>query len=132
MRFASPDIPTGTAANLRRIMALSGLQAKDVLVWNTVPWVLSRAGDGRSVPTPKEIAASLPALQGLLDLLPNLRVALLAGRVASRAEPTIRATRPEVTIIKMAHPSPTFVNTRSDIFPGLVEAFVRAVSVLSL
>jgi uracil DNA glycosylase len=39
-----------------------------------------------------------------------LRIIVLGGKKAQKAEALIIATYPEITIVKMPHPSPLFVN----------------------
>lgn len=109
--LVSRDNPTGTARNLRRFLAEAGIPRRATLIWNAVPWVIHAPGARNRAPRREEIAAGLEALPDLLRLLPCLRVVVLAGRVAGEARATMAAARPEVAILAMPHPSPTYVNT---------------------
>ena len=72
-----------------------------------------------------EVRAGLALLPGLLALLPELRVCVLAGRAAAAAAPTLRAGRPDLPLVEMPHPSPTYVCT-SPAVPRRIVAALRA------
>lgn len=76
--FISVDNNDPTAQNVWNIRNDVGLHS-GVLAWNIVPWVLGRAS---VKPTPTELAQGSVELRGLLDLLPDLRVIVLAGQKA--------------------------------------------------
>ena len=131
VRFVSCENPTGTAANLRRAFAAVGIERADMVIWNTVPWVLQRAGETSRAPRQPEIDCGLKALPALLDCLPRLGAVVLAGRTAGLAEPVIETVRPGLGIVRIAHPSPTYVNTHPDIFPLIVQGFAKALATVS-
>jgi hypothetical protein len=110
VRFVSRDNGSGTQRNLSRFLAEAGVPRRATLLWNCVPWVLEAGGERRAVRR-DEMAEGLSLLPGLLTLLPRLRVAVLAGRVAARAEGTLRTIRPELVICAIPHPSPANVCT---------------------
>lgn len=126
VRFVSRDNPTGTAANLRRAFAAAGVGRTDTVIWNTVPWLLHGPGERNRAPSKAEIEAGLQVLPALLDHLAQLRAVVLAGRIAGLAEPVIASLRPELNLVRVAHPSPTYVNTRKDIFAGIVAGLAAA------
>ncbi len=130
IRFVSRDNATATARNLRRFLAEAGIARADTLIWNAVPGILHPPGARNRAPRAAEIAAGLVELPALLALLPRLRVSVLAGRVAGRAAPVLRAARPDLAIFAMPHPSPTFVNTAPGIAPGIVALLRQAGSEL--
>ncbi|GAA1494945.1 uracil-DNA glycosylase [Curtobacterium herbarum] len=76
--FISVDNDDPTAQNVWTTRNAVGLH-EHVLAWNIVPWVLGRAS---VKPTGQEIEQGAGELRGLLDLLPELRVIVLAGRKA--------------------------------------------------
>ena len=111
--FVSMDNATGTSANLRRFLAEAGVDRTGLAIWNTVPWVIHTGGPNRP-PRTGEIRAGLAALPALLPLLPSLHCVVLAGRVAALAEPVVRAAG-GVTVVRVPHPSPTYVCTSPDV-----------------
>lgn len=109
--LVSRDNPTGTARNLKRFLVEAAIPRRSTLIWNAVPWVIHEPGARNRAPRRDEIAAGLRTLPDLLGLLPRLQVAVLAGRVAGEARSLIAMARPELAILAMPHPSPTYVNT---------------------
>ncbi|MDP1025917.1 uracil-DNA glycosylase family protein [Sphingomonas sp. KR1UV-12] len=111
LSFVSRDNPTGTARNLGRFLDAAGITRAEMVLWNSVPWIVHAPG-ARNRPLRRgEIAEGLALLPDLLRLLPALRVVLLAGRVAREAAPVVARERPDATILTMPHPSPTYVCT---------------------
>ena len=124
--FVSCDNPTPTGANLRRFLRDAGLPRDALLVWNAVPFVIHAPGARNRAPRAPEVRAGLALLPGLLALLPALRVCVLAGRAAAAAVPVLRAERPELALVEMPHPSPTFVCTSPEVPRRIVEALRTA------
>ncbi len=123
--LVSADNPTGTSANLRRFLREAGLGRQDVVIWNTVPWVIHAGGPSRA-PRPEEIRRGLAALPALLPLLPALRCAVLCGRVAGLAEPVLHTADPALALIRVPHPSPTYVCTSPDVPRRIAAGFAMA------
>ncbi|WP_267357067.1 MULTISPECIES: uracil-DNA glycosylase [unclassified Methylobacterium] len=113
--FVTRDSANGTAANLFRFLAEAGLSRADTLIWNAVPWLIHAEGALNRAPRRAEVVAAAPYLAPLLDLLPNLAVAVLAGRYAGDASPAITALRSRLPIIRIPHPSPTYVCTAPEV-----------------
>lgn len=109
--FVSCDNPTPTGANLRRFLGAAGIARADLLIWNAVPFLIHAPGARNRAPRAAEHAAGLALLPPLLDLLPRLAVAVLAGRFAGRAAPMLRAVRPGLPVLAMPHPSPVHTCT---------------------
>lgn len=126
VRFVSRDNPTGTARNLRRFLDEARIARADMLLWNTVPWIVHAPGARNRALRRGEIAEGLSLLPPLLDLLPRLEVVVLAGRIAAEAAPVIHAHRPEVAVLTMPHPSPTYVCTDPAIVRRIGEALRKA------
>jgi uracil-DNA glycosylase len=122
----SRDTPTGTSRNLDRFLHQAGIARADTILWNAVPWVIHAPGAPNRAPRRAEIAEGLAALPPFLALLPRLRVVVLAGRVAAMAEPTVRAARPDAAVLRMPHPSPTFVCTSPDVPRRIAKALATA------
>ncbi|AWN44254.1 uracil-DNA glycosylase [Methylobacterium durans] len=109
--FVSRDNATGTSANLFRFLREAGIARRDTLIWNAVPWVIHAEGALNRAPRRVEAKAAAAYLAPLLDLLPHLAVAVLAGRFAGEARPAIAALRPDLPVVAIPHPSPTYVCT---------------------
>ncbi|BDL40048.1 Uracil-DNA glycosylase superfamily [Methylorubrum extorquens DSM 13060] len=124
--FVSRDNPTGTAANLFRFLAEAGIARRDTLIWNAVPWVIHAPGALNRAPLRSEASAAAPYFAPLLALLPRLAVVVPAGRFAREASAPLAALRPELPVVAIPHPSPTYVCTapavRERILAGLAEA----------
>lgn len=130
-RFVSRDNPSGTARNLTHLFASAGIERRQTLLWNAVPWIIHAEGARNRAPRPAEVTAGLALLPGLLDLLPDLRAVVLAGRVAQRADTMLRETRPTLIRIAMPHPSPTYVNTSPAVRLRIAAALAEARSTCS-
>jgi uracil-DNA glycosylase len=113
--IVSRDSAGGTAANLRRFLREAGLARQEVLLWNLIPWMIHAPGARNRAPMAAEARAGRAWLPALLELLPALRVAVLAGRVAAQAEDTLRVARPGLEVRLMPHPSPNCVCTHPTI-----------------
>ncbi|MCI9878811.1 MULTISPECIES: uracil-DNA glycosylase [Methylobacterium] len=124
--FVSRDNPTGTAANLFRFLAEAGIARRDSLIWNTIPWVIHAPGASNRAPRRSEVTQALPCLAPLLACLPRLGVVVLSGRVAGLARNALETLRPDLTVIAVPHPSPTYVCTAPSVAEriraGLAEA----------
>ena len=131
LRFVSRDNASGTAANLRRFLSGAGFTREQVILWNAVPWIIHAPNARNRSPKRDEIVAGLQLLPGLLEILPSLKVAVLAGKPAAQAEPIIKAVRPEITVLQMPHPSPVYVNTKPDIAPNILSTLRSAQSLIA-
>lgn len=127
-RFVSRDNPTGTARNITRFCAAAGLQRGRMVIWNTVPWIIHRPGERNRPPRRREIEQGLAALPACLELLPALKVVVLAGRVAAQAEAVV--ARAGLAVLTMPHPSPIYVNTAPTIAPAMTETLRAAAAML--
>jgi uracil-DNA glycosylase len=125
-RFVSEDNATGTGRNLRRFLREAGIGRRDVVIWNAVPFVIHAAGARNRAPTRAEAAAGLEWLPPLLDLLPDLKAAVMAGRFAKACRPDLERLRPALPLFEMPHPSPVYVVTKPTIAPGIVAVLREA------
>ena len=126
----SRDNPTGTGRNLRRFLDGAGIARGETLIWNAVPWVIHLPGARNRAPKRAEVRAGLLELPPLLDLLPRLEAAVLAGRVAGEAGPVLAASRPSLPVFAMPHPSPTIVCTSPRVAERIEAALGEAAGVL--
>ncbi|MEG9525248.1 MAG: uracil-DNA glycosylase [Hyphomicrobiales bacterium] len=128
--FVTRDSANGTAANVFRFLAEAGIARADTLIWNVVPWLIHEAGALNRAPRRAEVAAATPYLAPLLDLLPRLAVAVLAGRFAGEAAPAVAAIRPGLPVIRVPHPSPTYVCTSPDVPARIRKGLAEAAAIL--
>ena len=125
-RIVSRDNPTGTARNIARLSEAAALTRERTVLWNVVPWLIHAPGHPNRAPTRAETTAGLALLPDFLGLVPALKVAILAGRAAGSAQAIIAASRPDIAILRMPHPSPTYVNTAPGIAAGIEAVFAQA------
>ena len=119
--FVSRDNPSETSANLFRALAEAEIARRDTLIWNTVPWIIHAPGALNRAPRRAEIAAGIARLPDWLDALPRLACIVLAGRVAAEAAPVLSRHRSGLPVLRMPHPSPTYLCT-SPTHPARVRA----------
>lgn len=132
VRIVSCDNPTGTARNLGKFLQEAGIARRDQLLWNTVPWIVHAPNARNRALRRDEIAEGLKLLPALLARLPALRVVLLAGRVASEALPVVTQLRPDVAVVTMPHPSPTYVCTSPQVAIRIRLAMAEVAAALSV
>lgn len=106
--FVSRDNATGTAANLFRFLQNAGIPRRDTLIWNAVPYVIHAPGAANRAPKAAEAADGARYLDALLDRLPDLAV------------------------VEMPHPSPTYVNTSPTVAARIDEALATVRGVLGM
>ena len=107
--FISRNNPDESAKNFFELNRQADLPREITISWNIVPWYI---GSGTKIrPANKyDIDEGRRYLLNLLSLLQNLQIIVLGGKKAQKAEALITANYPEITIVKMPHPSPLFVN----------------------
>lgn len=127
----SRDNPTGTSRNLGRFLAEAGIARADTILWNAVPWIIHAPGAANRAPHRAEIVEGIALLPPFLALLPRLRVVVLAGRVAGEARATVAAARPDVALLVMPHPSPTYVCTSPAVPARIAATLVEAAALLA-
>lgn len=128
--FVSQDNPAETSANLFRAIRTAGIARRDLLVWNAVPWIIHPEGATNRAPRRPEVAAGLAWIAPLIAVLPRLRVVILAGRIAAAAEPVLRHLRPGLPVLRMPHPSPTYLCTSPAHPARVAAAFAEAAALL--
>lgn len=126
IRFVSRDNSTGTARNITRFCDAAALARRDTVLWNVVPWLIHAPGARNRAPTRTETAAGVALVPSLLPLLPHLRAIVLCGRAASDAAPLLAERAPKLRILRMPHPSPSYVCTDPRIASHIVETLIKA------
>ncbi|SEL48959.1 Uracil DNA glycosylase superfamily protein [Roseivivax marinus] len=96
--FVTRDDPSPTQRAARRFLSEAGIDRRDTVIWNVVPW-----WNGTTRVTAAELRAGAAAFEGLLELLHALRVAVLVGRKAERVRPALEARG--IPVLASAHPS---------------------------
>ena len=128
--FVTRDSANGTAANLFRFLREAGIARADTLIWNAVPWVIHAPGALNRAPRRSEAREAEPYLAPLLTLLPQLAVAVLAGRFAGHCAPALAALRPGLPVIAIPHPSPTYVCTSPEVPARIRRGLAEAATLL--
>lgn len=128
--FVSRNNPDETGKNFFELNQEAGLDRRRTITWNIVPWYV---GSGKKIRPVKraDITAAEPYLLELLSLLPALRVAVLVGRKAQRAESLLRKYRPGPPLLACPHPSPMFVNRRPGNRGLILQVLREAAALLS-
>ena len=112
--FISRNNDDPSAEHTFEIMRAIGLPRRRTVTWNVIP------GWNETIRfTAAERLFGLQCLGELLSRLPRLRVAVLVGRTAQRAEPYLRERLP---VVKSWHPSPK-VRAR---YPGYFQSIPDA------
>jgi uracil-DNA glycosylase len=88
------------------------------------PGALNRA------PRRFEAAAAEPYLPPLLALLPRLAVVVPAGRFAQAAAAPLSTLRPDLPVVPIPHPSPTYVCTSPSVRERILAGLIQAKSLL--
>jgi hypothetical protein len=107
--FISRNNPDESAKNFFELNQQAGLLRELTISWNIVPWYI---GSGTKIrpANSNDIDEGKKYLVSLISLLQNLQIIVLGGKKAQKAEALITTTYPKLTIVKMPHLSPLFVN----------------------
>lgn len=107
--FISRNNPDETAKNFFLLNAEAGIERRHTVTWNAVPWYI---GSGTRIrPARRDDVREADAwLAELLSILSELRFVVFVGQKALHAQGVVRATRPDVEVMAIPHPSPMFVN----------------------
>lgn len=111
--FISRNNPDESAKNFFELNHQSGLPRKLTISWNVVPWYIGTGSKIRQA-NKKDIEEGKPYLLRLLSLLPHLRIIVLSGLKAQKAETWMNEHCPLLTLVKTWHPSPQCVNKHPD------------------
>lgn len=107
--FVSRNNPDETAKTFYLLNAEAGIDRRLTAIWNAVPWYI---GSGTRIrPADRiDVRSADGWLSELLLMLKDLQIVVLVGRKARHAETVVHASRPDVLIETMPHPSPMHVN----------------------
>ncbi|WPP02422.1 uracil-DNA glycosylase (plasmid) [Pseudomonas sp. HR96] len=122
-RFVSRDNTGPSQRNLKRCLV-----REQTILWNLYPWLPDLDSPAEAI-TRSKIVEGITLLKEVMDLLPRLRVLILAGSVAQRAAPEIKQHGPELNLLVMPHPSPLSVCQHPDVATNIVTTLTRAASV---
>lgn len=117
--FISRDNDDPTANAISTFMLQAAIPREMTLLWNIVPW-----WNGTRRIAAVEHRAGIAALLALVALLPKLKVIVLVGRRAHRAEPSIAHL--DVPIFKTAHPSPIVRASRPQLWASIPDQWAAA------
>jgi hypothetical protein len=124
-RFASRDNRGPTQVNLKQCLEQSGLPREDSVLWNAYPWLPEKFGAHRTLPI-ASITKGLRALPCVLKMLPNIKIAVLAGSLAQQAAPVIRRYISCIKIIETFHPSPKSLSVDNSQHNHIIDALKSA------
>ncbi|WP_245586780.1 uracil-DNA glycosylase [Pseudomonas cremoricolorata] len=130
-RFVSRDNAGPAQRNLKRFLEQACLAREQTILWNLYPWLPDLGSPAQAISRSK-ITEGVKLLKEVLDLLPRLRVVVLAGRVAQRGAPGIEHYRPELRLLAMPHPSPLSVCQHPDVAKDIVSTLTRAAHLASV
>lgn len=97
--FISQNNDDPTAEATYRFRRQAGIARKLTVAWNVVPW-----WNGTRKVTGVELREGVASVKGLVERLPNLRVVLLIGTKAARAERLLKNAG--LVLLTSDHPSP--------------------------
>jgi len=81
------------------------LPRKWTVVWNIVPWDLSKNGR-KQPPTKADIELGLTYLYRSIGLLPRIQAIVLVGAKAQKVENKLRERYDQIRIFRCPYPSP--------------------------
>ena len=124
--FVSRNNNDEAAKNFFELNSQSGIPRKRTVSWNIVPWYIG-SGHRIRAASATDIKSGMTHLLRLLDLLHSLRVIVLVGRKAQKAQKILSSERPDIKLFLSPHPSPLFINSK----PGnkeIISAVLRDVA----
>ncbi|NDV50123.1 uracil-DNA glycosylase [Yangia sp. PrR003] len=117
--FISRDNDDPTAAATFSFMQQAGIDRRQSILWNTVPW-----WNGTRKIAGEEMTAGLNRLGSLLDLLPGLKAVVAVGGRASKASSFVKSRG--LHLILSAHPSPINRAARPAVWEGIPAQWAEA------
>lgn len=111
--FISRNNPDETAKNFFELNHQAGLPRGMTVSWNIVPWYIGTGCKIRPA-NMKDIEKGKKYLIRLLSLLPHLQVIVLGGKKAQKALSLVNEANLSISLLKMPHPSPLFVNNKPE------------------
>lgn len=125
--FISMNNPDPSARFVHQTVEDVGLDRYKLVAWNVVPWYVGNEERSRiRAVNSEERTQGVRLLEGLLPLLPRLRVVLTLGTHAQDGWRTIASSHPTIVHVEGPHPSATNMNSRPQNRQKFVEALERA------
>lgn len=108
--YVSVDNPDPTAQNFQAQLREAGVEAKDIAVWNVVPWYLGDE-DRKKIrrATAKDVRSGLKYLEALVAFMPRLECIVLVGAAARNAH-VFLSQATTARILSCHHPSAQALN----------------------
>ena len=122
--FVSADNDDPTAEAGWRFARAAGIERRDRVIWNTVPW-----WNGTIRFTTAERHAGVAELPAFLALLPRLEVVVMVGRQAQRARGALEGRG--LALFASAHPSPQVRAANPDQWSAIPPRWAEARAALS-
>lgn len=128
-QFVSRNNPDPTARNMNDLLHEAAIPRSTTLLWNAVPWYI---GSGKRIRAANshDLRSAQPWVRELIELLPRLKVIVLAGRKAQRLDPFLR----EITscaVLHSFHPSNLSLNREPSRRGQVLNALRTAAAALS-
>lgn len=123
--FVSRNNDDQSAANVWRAMQEAGVDRRDTVQWNVVPYYLGNSAKIRAW-NDDDVDANGHLLTEVFALLPEVSVVILSGKAAQTSWSRYAPAGLDVTIVNAPHPSPTNVNTRPGTYEAVVDAWRQA------
>jgi len=98
-RFISRNNDDPTAEATFNFMQQAGIERKQTVIWNVIPWWNYTRKVSRS-----ELSEGVECVKDLIDLLTKLSVVVMVGQKAARAKSYLETTR--LALITSDHPGP--------------------------
>ena len=111
--FVSRDNPDQTAENFSKLLNEAGFRRTETLLWNIVPWYIGSDQKIRPASNP-DILEGFNHFKEMMKLLKRLDLVVLVGKKACKIKPNLFEYLPSLRIFESYHPSPQFINRKSE------------------
>lgn len=106
--FVSRNNPDPTARNMNALLREAAIPRSRTLLWNVVPWYIGSGKKIRAADS-SDLRSAQPWTRELIELLPRLKVVVLAGQKAQRLGPFLRGIT-ACPVLHSFHPSNLSLN----------------------
>jgi uracil-DNA glycosylase len=128
--FVSRNNPDETAKNLFELSKEASIHRKRTVIWNIVPWYIG-TGERIRAANSADIEKGGESLPRLIRLLPKLKLVVLFGVKAQKAEYKIKEINPKLEVFCCPHPSPLYVNRAPENRNVILETLQASKALLS-
>jgi len=122
--FISRNNDDPSAEATFQFMQAADLPRKLTITWNVIPW-----WNGTRKVTTQELREGVRRVEDLVTLLPKLRVVVLVGQKAARAERYLLGKK--LTVFTSAHPSPLVKASNPEMWKSIPSQWSKARTALS-